>query len=91
MLESFQNLGRLISKFKETNLAEPSRIVNKLGLFCLFFPLSGPLGFLFLFSLLCGPPFSHWAALWSVHLGAHTTLYVLVHGLPRIRLAWLYR
>lgn len=37
MLESLQNLGRLISEFKETNLAESSKIDNKLGLFCLFF------------------------------------------------------
>lgn len=36
MLESFQNLGGLISKFKETNSAESGKIDNKLSLLCLF-------------------------------------------------------
>lgn len=91
MLESFQNLGRLISKFKETNLAEPSRIVNKLGLFCLFSPFLGLWDFSSFFHscvvlcsatgllyMVCSPGCTHY-------------LYVLVHSLPRICLAWLYR
>lgn len=73
MLESFQNLGRFISEFKETNLAEYSKIDNKLSLSAYSFPLSVLWGFPFilhscvvlcsttgLFYVLCSPGRTHY-------------------------------
>lgn len=66
MLESF------ISEFKETNLAEYSKIDNKLSLSAYSFPLSVLWGFPFISSLLCGPVFNHWAFLCAMFTWAHT-------------------